>query len=784
MRKMFCFIRLVVLFSIVVFVVSCKQQVNDLASNVNVFIGTQDRGNLYPGATVPFGMVQLSPDNTEDGELAAGYQYNFNYIHGFSHTHISGLGIGDLTDCLIMPTTGKLHLNYSPQNISGEGYQSKITKTTEKGSPGYYAVHLDDYDIDVELTATERVGFHKYTFNQKGDANIMIDMSYLNAQPWPNLEIKSAFIKKIDNTTVVGGRLVNNWAPNRYVYFAAKFSEPFNSLGFAIGDSIQTNADSVVSKDVKAWANYTISEKKTILIKVAISSVSPEGALNNLNSELAGWDFEATHKKARQKWNAELNKFNADIPDSSKRILYYSSAYRTMLAPVLHADVDGKYRGSDGEVKQGKHTNYHVFGFWDTFRAEHPLLTIVQADRLPDIINSMLATAEEGGHLPLYHFGNGETNCMEGFHALPVIADAYCKGITGFDSEKALNAMIYDIHGNGSLGGEDSFKYAALNGFNRDNQIYSAKLFHKYGYVPGDMTIMAATKTLEYAQNSYCVGLMAKQMKKDTARYYLKAGEYYKNVFDPKIGFFRGKYANGNFRKNIPNPAKQQSGWDTTDENGDYVEGSAWQWLWFVPQDIHSLVQLLGGDEKFVAKLDTFFDPKNVGHITEENGGYIGQYAMGNEPGHHVAYLYNYAGQSWKTQKLVRDILSQTFKPTVDGLSGNDDCGEMSAWYVFGTLGLFPVNPSGGIYVFGSPAVKSAQILVGNNKTFEINVTNYAAENIYVKGIKLNGKSYDKTWISHADIMNGAKIEFEMDNVPNKQFGAATSSYPPNDAYN
>jgi predicted alpha-1,2-mannosidase len=255
-------------------------------------------------------------------------------------------------------------------------------------------------------------------------------------------------------------------------------------------------------------------------------------------------------------------------------------------------------------------------------------------------------------------------------------------------------------------------------------------------------------------------------------------------VFDPKIGFFRGKYANGNFRKNIPDPAKQQSGWDTTDENGDYVEGSAWQWLWFVPQDIQSLVQLLGGDEKFVAKLDTFFDPNNVGHITEENGGYIGQYAMGNEPGHHVPYLYNYAGQAWKTQKLVRDILSQTFKPTADGLTGNDDCGQMSAWYVFGTLGLFPVNPSGGIYVFGSPAVKSAQILVGNNKTFEINVSNYGAENIYIKSIKLNGKPYDKTWISHVDIMNGAKLEFEMDKVPNKKFGADKTSYPPNDAYN
>jgi len=395
----------------------------------------------------------------------------------------------------------------------------------------------------------------------------------------------------------------------------------------------------------------------------------------------------------------------------------------------------------------------------------------------------MLAISDESGHLPVWHFGNGENNCMIGFHSMPVITDAYLKGIAKIDGEKALNAMIYDIHGNGTLTGADSFKQAAGEVFTKNAAIYGTKLFHQYGFVPGNLANASVSRTLEYAYNNYNVFQMATALGKDTASYYKKCAANYKNVFKADVGFMRGRHSDSSFNAVPLNPVKQDMGWAVGDYSGDVIEGSAWQWLWFAPHDVDGLIGLLGGENAFCKKLDAYFDPGSKGEETDEASGYIGQHAQGNEPSHHAPYLYNYAGEPWKSQRIVRQIMSETYKSTPDGLSGNDDCGQMSAWYVFSALGFYPVNPSSGLYVFGSPAVKNAKLNVGENKIFEVSVRNYAPRNIYIEKVWLNGSDYDKNWIRHADIIKGGKLVFEMAGTPNKKWGVTEVSRPPATAY-
>jgi predicted alpha-1,2-mannosidase len=577
--------------------------------------------------------------------------------------------------------------------------------------------------------------------------------------------------------------LVHNWAPHRYFFFAAKFSKPFKNKGIAINDTLIENTATAKGTNLKAHFDFKTEENEVIMVKVAVSSVSTEGAIKNLDAEIADWDFDAVKSNARKAWNAELAKTYAQFNDTAVRKTFYTSLYRTMLSPVTHADVDSSYRGSDNNIHKGNHKNYHIYSLWDTFRALHPWLTITQPQRVNDMIQSMLAIFNESGHLPVWHFGNGENNCMIGFHAMPVITDAYLKGLTNIDGNKILNAMIYDIHGNGSIAGTDSFKQDAGGVFTKNAAIYGTKLFHQYGFIPGDIANAAVSRTLEYTYNNYNVYQMAKAMNNDTARYFQKCAGYYKNVFDSQCGFMRGKNAQGLFYNTGFKPEKQDWGWWVGPEHSEYVEGSGWQWLWFVPHDISGLIELLGGREATAKKLDTYFDRSTKGEETDEASGYIGQHAQGNEPGHHTPYLYNYVGQPWKSQKIVRDLMAETYSNKPDGLSGNDDCGQMSAWYVFSALGFYPVNASGGLYVFGSPAVKSASINVGNGKTFKIETKNYAPQNIYIQKVWLNGNEYNKTWISHADIVSGSKLVFEMGKEPNINWGINPEACPPISVY-
>ncbi len=667
-----------------------------------------------------------------------------------------------MTDLLVMPGIGQVHLNYHKENKKGEGYQSEIDKKTEKASPGYYSVFLEDSKVLAELTATERCGFHRYTFPASDSSHFVFDLKYLNTQKKDPCILASS-IKIINDSTIAGYRLVTNWAPYRYFYFVAKFSKVFKSYGLAINDTIRKGTNEVNGKNVKAHFDFTTAEGEKILLQVGTSNVSIDGALKNLNAEIDAKSFEAIKLEAQDKWQRALMVVNAELADSSDKKMFYTSLYRTMLAPVIYCDVDSSYRGSDNQIHKGKHVNHHIFSLWDTFRAQHPLLTIDQPNRVNDIVNSMLAIFDESGFLPVWHFGSGENNCMIGLHSMPVIADAALKGFDGFDKQKALRAMLHDIHGNGSLYGIDSFKQGAGGVFTKDAIIYGTKLFHQYGYIPGDIANAVVSRTLEYSYNSYNVYQMASNLKSDTAAYYLKCAAYYKNLFDSETGFMRGKKSDGQFRSVPLDPIKQDHGWSVGDYYGDYVEGSAWQWLWFVPHDIPGLIELIGGKDTFESRLDAFFNPTTKGIETDEVSGYIGQYAQGNEPGHHCPYLYNFTNHPEKGQKIIRELMKTTYTPLPNGLCGNDDCGQMSAWYVFSALGFYPVNPSSGDYYFGTPLVENASISLEKGKMFKIKTKKSSTSSVLVKRVFLNGKVYHQRFIKHTDIVKGGELLFEME---------------------
>jgi predicted alpha-1,2-mannosidase len=694
----------------------------DLTHYVNPFIGTAGHGHTFPGAIVPFGMVQLSPDTRLTGwDGCSGYHYSDSIIYGFSHTHLSGTGISDYGDILLMPTVGKVFLN---------DYTSRFQHRNETAAPGYYSVKLDDDNILVELTATARVGMHRYTFPRTSEANIIIDLTHRDKVIDSGLHITGS-------TTLVGWRRSQAWAKDQTVYFALEFSQPFTAHG-------PENAN------LKTYFRFDARAGAPVLVKVGISSVDIDGALKNLHAELNHWNFDKVRSDATAAWNAELNKIVATGGTNAQLTNFYTALYHAMTAPNLFMDVDGRYRGRDFKTHQAHDfTNYTVFSLWDTFRAAHPLYTIIDRKRTRDFIRTFLAQYEQGGRLPVWELAANETDTMIGYHAVSVIADAAIKGIDGFDLQKAFEAMKHSA---------ELRKYRGLGA-------YIDK-----GYIATEEERESVSKVLEYAYDDWCIAEVARMLGKtaDYQRYSARA-QSYKNVFDPVSGFMRPR-SNGNWVEPF----------DPREVTFGFTEANSWQYTFFAPQDVGGLIELMGGQGRFAQKLDQLFatDSRTTGREQADITGLIGQYAHGNEPSHHMAYLYNYVGQPWKTQSRVRQILREFYKPEPDGLIGNEDCGQMSAWYVLSAAGFYPVTPGSKVYAIGSPLFPEVRFNLENGKSFVIRAVDVSEQNVYIQSAMLNGRVYNKSFLLHDDVMAGGELVFQMGPRPNPKWGTGRGNEP------
>ncbi len=712
-------------------------------SFVDPFIGTAGHGHTYPGATVPFGSVQLSPDTRLTGwDGCSGYHYSDSVVYGFSHTHLSGTGASDYGDILLMPTVGAVQLVRGDGKNPETGYCSGFSHEEEEAAPGYYRVTLDEGGIVAELTATKRAGFHRYAFPKSESANVVIDLAHRD-------EVLESRAEIAGDDEIVGFRRSRHWADDQYVYFAAKFSKPFASRGVAAGDTVSSAGIEASGTNVKAYASFRTAANEAILVKVGVSAVDIEGARRNRDAEIPGWDFEKVRADAGAAWNAALGKIDVRGGTKAQRTTFYTALYHAMLAPNLFMDVDGRYRGRDLRIHQAKDfTNYTVFSLWDTYRAEHPLFTIIEPERTVDFLKTFLAQYEQGGLLPVWELAGNETNCMIGYHAVPVIVDAYVKGIRGFDAAKSLEAMKH--------GAEIDFRGLAF--------------YRELGYIPSDKEGESVSKTLEYAYDDWCIAQMAKALGAgaDYAAY-IRRAQSYKNLFDPSTGFMRAK-TNGAW----------WTPFDAAEINFNYTEANAWQYSFYVPQDVRGLIGLMGGDERFVERLDSLFttNPKTSGLDLPDVSGLIGQYAHGNEPSHHMAYLYSFAGRPWKTQERARSIMDGLYHDGRDGLCGNEDCGQMSAWYVLSALGFYPVTPGSDVYVIGTPIFREASIDVGGGKRFVVRAKGVSRKNIYIQSAALDAKPYGKAYLRHGDVMAGGELAFVMGAEPNTSWGAAPSDRP------
>ena len=703
----------------------------DYTQYVNPFIGTDFTGNTYPGAQVPFGMVQLSPDNGLPGwDRIAGYFYPDSTIAGFSHTHLSGTGAGDLYDISFMPVT----LPYSEAEAP-LGIHSKFSHERESAYAGYYQVMLDDYGIRVELTATERCGVQRYTFPQAESA---VFLNLAKAMNWDVTE--DSHIEAVDSVTVRGYRFSDGWASGQKIYFYTRFSRPFDKMSV---DTVFIEKDGLkISDGVVARFDYHTQKDEQITVVTALSATGMDGAERNFRAEATAGDFDGYLSRAKEMWNRELAKIEIESDSRDDKTVFYTALYHSMLAPTIYSDVDGAYRGPDKQVHHADGwTNYGTFSLWDTYRASHPLFTYTQPERVNDMVKSFIAFYEQNGRLPVWNFQGSETDMMIGYHSVPVIVDAYLKGIGDFDAEKALEACV---------------KTANLDGY-RGIGVYKEK-----GYVPYDLKPYenwSLSKTLEYAYDDYCIARMAEKMgKTDVMKEFDARAENYRNVFNPATSFMQPRDSRGNF---IP-------GFQADAYTEDICESNGWQYFWSVQHDIDGLMELTGGKERFAQKLDSMFTfhPAEGDELPIFSTGMIGQYAHGNEPGHHVAYLFNKVGQPWKTQKYVAQIMHDLYTNTPAGLCGNEDCGQMSAWYVFSAMGFYPVDPVSGLYEIGTPMFPRMQLHLAGGKTFTVVARNVSRENIYIRSVKLNGAPYAKCYITHQQIMEGATLELEMGSEP------------------
>lgn len=741
--------------------------------DVDPRIGTGGDGHTFPGATVPFGMIQLSPDTAMPDfkhayKWAAGYQYGDSSLLGFSHTHFSGSGHSDLGDVLVMPIAGDVRLEQGDPATPGSGYRSRFSHDSEVVEAGYYAVTLSDYGVRAELTAGRRIGWHRYTFPKGKPAHLLLDLrpsiyDYPGKVLWASLRVR-------EDGTVTGCRETRGWAPGRTLCFAMRFSQPLQSRtlynregdltykGFSGPGNQPEDHDAQKGRALVGVFDFG-TPKQPLGVKVAISTVSEANAVANLDAEGQGWDFDARRAEARADWDKALSVIDVDA-SKDQRVGFYTSLYHALLSPTLSMDVNGEFRGPDGAVHQatdrnGKFEFHSTWSLWDVYRAQQPLMALLMPARSTDFIRSLIASREASpfGILPVWAYQGLETWCMIGYHAVPVIADAYVKGVRGFDADAALKAMVA------------SATYAPYGGLGD---------YMKLGYVPIDKEPEGASKTLEYAYDDWSLAQMAKAMgRKDVAATFAKRAGNWRNAYDPKTGFMRARKSDGTFREPF-NP-------DAAGYGTDYTEGNAWQYSWYVPQDVAALVKAMGGDQRFVTRLDSVFDAKvdssQFAHV-EDITGLIGWYAHGNEPSHHLAYLYDYAGAPWQTQKRLKQIMDTQYGTHPDGLAGNDDLGQMSAWYIFTALGFYPVTPASDEYAIGRPFVAGATLHLSNGKTFTVSAAPLDDAHPYVGQVTLNGKPLDRVFLRHGEILAGGELHFTMQAEPNRSWGQRVDARP------
>ncbi|WP_195306312.1 GH92 family glycosyl hydrolase [Phocaeicola vulgatus] len=710
------------------------QPSTDYTQLVNPFIGTDFTGNTYPGAQAPFGMVQLSPDNGLPGwDRISGYFYPDSTIAGFSHTHLSGTGAGDLYDISFMPVTLPYQEAEAPLGI-----YSKFSHADEEASAGYYRVLLKDYDINVELTATERCGIQRYTFPE-GESAVFLNLK--KAMNWDFTN--DSYIEIIDSCTIQGYRFSEGWARGQHVYFHTRFSKPFASV------EMDTTAIALKGKRVGtayiARFNFDTEKGEQIVLSTALSGVSMEGAAKNMAAEAPHNDFDKYLAETKDNWNRQLGKIEVTGDNKDDKVNFYTALYHTMIAPTIYSDVDGAYYGPDKKIHQTDGwVNYGTFSLWDTYRAAHPLFTYTEPQRVNDMVKSFIAFYEQNGRLPVWNFWGSETDMMIGYHAVPVIVDAYLKGIGDFDAEKALEACV-------ATANLDDYRGIGL--------------YKKLGYIPYNIKDeynaenWSLSKTLEYAFDDYCIAEMARKMgRTQLADEFYKRSQNYRNVFNPASSFMQPIDDKGVFQPNF----------SPDDYTAHICESNGWQYFWSVQQDIKGLIALTGGKDRFTEKLDSMFTyiPAGNADLPLFSTGMIGQYAHGNEPSHHVIYLYNKVRQPWKTQKYAAQVMHDLYFNAPAGLCGNEDCGQMSAWYVFSAMGFYPVNPVSGEYEIGTPLFPEIQMHLDNGKTFTVLAPGVSRENIYIQSVKVNGQPYDKSYITHRQIMDGATVEFEMGPEP------------------
>lgn len=730
---------------------------------VNPFIGTSGYGNVYPGSQVPFGGIQISPDTDRDFyDAASGYKYDHNSLLGFSLTHLSGTGIPDLGDFLFIPGTGQKKFVPGTHENPNEGYRSRFSHEKEWASPNYYGVELLDYSVKAEMTSGVHSGIFRFSFPDTDSAFVMVDMDHV-------LWFKTAWSQfRIENdSTISGFKLVNGWGPERYVYFVASFSKPFIRSGIMQGgkpviyNTTRFRSDRVAyGNKIIGWMDFNMRDDSPLEVKVAISSTGTTGAFRNL-SELNGENFESLRKKGEEKWARELNRFKVKGTEKQLRT-FYTSVYHASLHPFVYQDIDGQYRGHDSNIHpKSKFTNYTVFSLWDTYRAHHPLLNLLHPDRNADMINSMLAHYDQSveSMLPIWSFYGNETWCMIGYHAVSVIADAIVKDVKGFDHERAYEAI----------------KTTALNP-NYD----CLPDYTKNGWVPFDKEKESVSKTLEYAYDDYCIAQAAKKLGKDSDyQYFLNRSLAYQNLIDPASKFMRGRDSKGNWRTPFDPVAYtgpgSEHGW------GDITEGFTYQYTWYVPHDVQGYINEMGGSQSWVNKLDSMFTmvlPEDIPGAHDIHGR-IGAYWHGNEPCHQILYLYNYARQPWKAQDKIRFIQENFYGDKPGSLSGNDDCGQMSAWYIFNAMGFYPICPSSNIYTIGTPGLESVEMTLWNGKQIKMTTENYSGENCYIQQVYLNGILHNKSYITYLDLQDGAAIHYILGPEPNKEWATADESLPP-----
>ncbi len=741
----------------------------DVSRYVNVFVGTGGDGHTFPAATVPFGAVQVGPDtNNLNWPWCSGYRYGDSSIMGFSHTHLSGTGIGDMLDVLLMPGTGPVRLDPGPLGDPGQGYRSRFSHQDETAEPGYYAVLLKDYGIRAELSATERAAIHRYTFPASGSSHFIVDLVHRMVNSRPNTaneidpdasRILDSQISIVNEDTLTGSRRTSIWASDRHLYFVMKFSKPFVSATIVSAGRLQDGVKQATSRALKCLVSYNTSAGETVQVKVGISAVSIAGAIRNLEREIPDWDFERVRRNARAAWTGELSRVQVEDSNRTHKEIFYTSLYHSMLAPTLFDDTDGQYRGMDGKVHElppGAH-NYSTFSLWDTYRGAHPLFTLTQGRRVPEMVNCLIRMAQESPTgMPVWVLAGSETGCMTGYHSAPVIAEAAVKGFPGIDLAK-----VYPLLKKRAL--EDDYRGLGL--------------YRKLGYIPCDREPESATKTLEYSYDDWAIAQVARLLgHKDDYRFFLHRSGNYRNLFDKSAGFIRPRLEDGRWGDPFdPKSTGISKKWR------DFTESNSWQGTWAAQHDPMGTLELLGGRSAFIDKLDALFNQSSEinGEVPVDMAGLVGMYAHGNEPSHHIAYLYAYAGAPYKTQERVRSLMESMYANKPDGMAGNEDCGQMSAWYILSALGFYPVDPVSGNYVFGSPLFEKVTLNLGGGRLLRITARRRSEQDFYIQSVTLNRKSYTKAWFPHSAIAAGGEIVFEMGKEPNRRFGVEQSAAPP-----